>query len=228
MQPSQNAELLETLVAHYLAYSYLGKAFYEPPTVEFLTTLTQDHLFDEWPLDGDNAALCDGLGLLQAYCAAWDDSAIDALKSDYAHLFVGPQRLAAPPWESVYRSEEHLLFGEETLQVRTLYRQYGMALPEGNRHPDDHFGLEMYFVAHLCHLAIEALEREQWLMLNQLRDALRGFVQAHVMQWADQFLSDVGAGAATRYYQGLARLTAGCLALTAATWQVQGETAAVS
>ena len=156
------------------------------------------------------------------------ESAIESLKSDYARLFVGPHKLLAPPWESVYRSEEHLLFEEETLQVRALYRQYGMALPAGCHQPDDHFGLEMYFVAHLCGLAIEALERKQWLMLNELRDALRSFLQDHVMQWADQFLADVGAGATTQYYQGLAQLAAGCLAHTTVTWQVPDETAAVS
>jgi len=57
---------------------------------------------------------------------------------------------------------------------------------------------------------------------------LRGFLQDHVMQWADQFLADVSAGATTPYYQGLARLAAGCLAHTTVTRQVQEEAAAVS
>ena len=72
MQTSENAELLETLVAHYLAYSYLGKAFYELPAVEFMTTLNQDRLFHEWPLEADNATLNSGLAMLQTYCEAWD------------------------------------------------------------------------------------------------------------------------------------------------------------
>jgi TorA maturation chaperone TorD len=229
MQTTENTELLETLVAHYLAYSYLGKAFYEAPTIDFITTLTEDRLFEEWPLAGDEDLLNSGLATLQTYCDNWNDAAFATLKSDYTTLFIGPNRLLAPPWESVYLSEEHLLFDEQTLQVRAMYREYGMALPEGNHHPDDHFGLEMYFVAYLCRLGIEAVERGQWLMLNKLRNALRSFLQDHVMQWADQFLTDVETGAVTPYYQGLAQLAAGCLAHTAATWQVlEAEVAAVS
>ena len=223
MTPSNRTELLETLVAHCLTYTFLGKAFFEPPTTELLVALKEDDLFAAWPLEAEVAKLQAGLATLQAYTEDWDAAAIEALKRDYARLFVGPNSLLAPPWESVYRSEERLLFEEETLQVRAAYRQFGMALPDGPLQPDDHFGLELFFVAHLCRLGLDSLEHDDSAQLEAVLQGLQRFLHEHVLRWAEPFLQDVSAGAQTDYYRGLAAVALGSLTHTGSCPVLAGE-----
>ena len=224
MQTLKTTELSEKLVAQYLAYSFLGKAFFEDPTVELFNTLKEEALFADWPLEGSNNTMQAGLDILQPYCDQWDEAAIQEVKGDYARLFIGPNHLLAPPWESVYRSEERLLFEKETLQVRAMYRQYGLALPSDCLQPDDHFGLEMFFVAHLCRLGLNAIENEEKSILENVQQTLADFFEEHICQWADLFLADVKTNAITPYYQGLAVLTSGCIAHTKASWHIFDET----
>jgi TorA maturation chaperone TorD len=223
MHPTETTPHLEKLVAHYLAYSFLGKAFFEGPSIALMTTLKEDALFADWPLENSNDAMQTGLNILQSYCEMWDESDFPELKRDYDRLFIGPNKLPAPPWESVYRSEERLVFEEETLKVRAMYRQYGMALPPDNIQPDDHFGLEMMFVAHLCRLALDAIEQEKPGIAQSMEQAMITFFNEHICQWTDEFLENVQSSASTPYYLGLAALASGCIAHTVASWQINGE-----
>lgn len=219
MQTLATTELSATLVAHHLAYSFLGKAFFEAPSVALINTLQEEALFADWPLEDSNEAMHAGLDILQRVCEQWDEANFQDVKRDYGQLFIGPNRLPAPPWESVYRSEEHLMFEEETFQVRALYRQFGMDIPSECIQPDDHFGLEMFFIAHLCRMGLDALAHEQSAVLDSVLQAVNHFLQDHICQWSEQFLADVKAHAATDYYQGLAFLAEGCIAHTVTSWQ---------
>jgi len=216
-------DLAETLLAQQLGYSFLSKVFYEPPTPDFIQLLVDDSLFDIWPIESDNPTMQAGLAELRAFCAAWQPDDIAALKRDYARLFIGPDRLLAPPWESVYRSDEHLLFERQTLQVRAVYQRFGMPIPRLNVEPDDHIGLEFRFVAHLCTLALEALERDRPEIVNGLTDALRGFFSEHLWLWAPDCLERVESSGLTAYYRGAARLALGCMQVSSAVFGVQVE-----
>ena len=50
--------------------------------------------------------------------------------SDYNSLFIGPNSLPVPLWESVYLSSDHLMFGEETILVRAFYKDFGALLSQ--------------------------------------------------------------------------------------------------
>ncbi|MBZ0296394.1 MAG: molecular chaperone TorD family protein [Anaerolineae bacterium] len=202
-------------VAHQLAYTFLSKVYGEAPSIEFLHTLVENDLFEDWPLEADQAALQTGLSILREFAQQWDDTQFTTLKRDYARLFVGPGHLLAAPWESVYRSPDHIIFDEQTLQVRAYYQRFGMPNPKQNVEPDDHFGLEMGFIAHLSALALAALQHENDALLAQTTQALQTFLTDHVLCWSSAFLNDVQNHARTPYYQGVAQLTAGCLAYTA-------------
>ena len=49
------------------------------------------------------------------------------MHDDHRRLFLGPERVLACPYESVYLNEEHLTFGSQTLAVREWYSRYGFA-----------------------------------------------------------------------------------------------------
>lgn len=222
--PTLSPTLPDTLVAHALAYRFLGTAFYEAPTLEIINTLVQESLFNDWPLESNTSAAQQGLAALQAYTANWQDDQFNELKQDFAQLFVGPNRLPAPPWESVYRSKERLMFDKPTFQVRELYQQFGMQSPAPAMEPEDHFGIEMMFVAHLCQLGLAALENDQIDLLDATLAGLQTVFNAHINMWAADFLNDVRKSARTPYYQGLADLAAGCIETSTALWTVEPAT----
>jgi TorA maturation chaperone TorD len=208
---------LERLTAQGLAYHFLGKAFYEAPTLEFIQTLAREDLFADWPMPAERAEIQQGLDILQAFCRQWNETQIESLRQDYQRLFIGPNRLLAPPWESVYRADDHLLFGQSTLEVREVYARFGLQTPKLNCEPDDHIGLELAFLSHLCQRGIAAIEGRDITALRYVLDTQRDFLSNHLLQWTPGFFTRVCEGAETLYYCGIARLGLGCL-LESALW----------
>ena len=223
MRKTDTVALSERLIETYLAYGFLGKVFFEPPTADLIEQLKQDNLFADWPLDGTNSMMARGLNTLQEYLQIWDDKDFLDVRRDYTRLFIGPNRLPAPPWESVYRSEEHLLFDKETLQVRMLYRQFGMAVPTDNNEPEDHFGLEMQFVAHLCQFALDAIRTDQQGLVDLAIAGIDSFFRDHICEWSHEFLADFIEGADTAYYRGLGLLASGTITHTVKVWKIESN-----
>lgn len=204
---------IETLIAHELAYGFLSKVFYEPPNKELIDTLVDDELFDAWALETNQPEVETGLALLRGFCASWSGD-LDALQQDYRALFVGPGHLLAPPWESVYRSPDHLLFDVHTLQVRHEYQRFGMPIPHLYNEPEDHLGLELRFVAYLCELGLGAIDLNQPDALNPVTGEISSFLTEHLLKWAPECLRLVIKHASSDYYRGCAHLTLGCIAHT--------------
>ena len=205
---------IQMLIAHHLAYNFLSKAFYELPNQEWIDTLAADDLFDAFPLENSQAEAETGLTLLRGFCESWSADNFEALQHDYRRLFIGPEHLLAAPWESVYRSPDHLLFDAQTLQVRHEYQRFGMPIPHLYNEPEDHLGLEFRFIAHLCDLGLGAIDRDQPQLLDAAIAEIHHFLTQHLLQWAPECLNLVLENARTDYYQGCAHLALGCLAYT--------------
>lgn len=214
---------IEPLIAHNLAYQFLGRVFYAPPSGELITTVVREDLFEDWPLPCTNEQMNVGLDTLHRFSQDWQDDQLSELKRDYARLFIGPGKLLAAPWESVYRSVEGLIFEQQTLEVRQFYRRYGMTTPNPKKEPEDHIGLELLFVAHLCALGLQAIEQGNSNTFDLVFNGLRNFYVEHLRQWADQCLARVQQHAKTTYYQGVATLASGCIAYSMVLLEVPCE-----
>jgi putative dimethyl sulfoxide reductase chaperone len=204
-------------VATGLAYSFLSKVFYEDPASDFIGNIVAEDLLAEWPLESNHPDVLTGLHLMRDYLLSWNESQTQELQKDYNQLFIGPNSLPAPPWESVYRSPDRLMFEKYTLEVRQQYARLGLDIPKKMNEPDDHFGLEMYFIVHACGLGIAALEQGIEEQLNFIVSAMQDFFTKHLTQWTPAFLTDVVNNATTDYYRGAAYLASGCLTETALT-----------
>lgn len=202
-------------VGHGLAYGFLARVFYEVPDAELVRSLVEDDLLADWPIESRQENLQSGLNLMRDFCRGWNDEHLSVIKRDFQRLFIGPDRLPAPPWESVYRSPEQLMFEEQTIQVRQAYARMGFSAPTQYNEPEDHFGLEMMFLVHLCGLGIAALEQDSSESLDYVLDAMRSFFSEHLLAWTPRFLNDVAQSAQTDYYRGAALLASGSLAETA-------------
>ena len=106
-------------------YRYLWRAFAAEPDDALLDIVADAHTREECALldgeDGEGARLQDALAEVAAA------NGLGQLRSVYTKLFIGPAKLPAPPWESVYATGEPLLFQESTLAVREAYRRAGYA-----------------------------------------------------------------------------------------------------
>ena len=206
---------IETLTGVALLFSVLGKAFHAAPDREWLDALAQDDLFAEAPFGGAQPDMQAGLALLQTWSQenrnGISTDALSVLQAEYTRLFIGPGPVVAAPWESVYFSDERLLFQKETFQVRAWYARYGLTAPSLHREPDDHIGLEVSFVAHLAGLALRAIDAHDQERFQEVLEAQRRFLAEHLFKWGPGWCSRVEATSDSEFYRGLALVTRGAL-----------------
>lgn len=101
------------LAARVPLYALLQRAFGAPPDEGLFDLITDDRLrdcvdvlFDEVG-NADARAAFKGIQENVAERRRNDAEAfLRSCKSEYTRLFIGPDKLAAPPWESVYRTGE--------------------------------------------------------------------------------------------------------------------------
>lgn len=188
-------------------WTVLSRLLLAPPTADTLAQLRDADLLAQWPLRDERGAAARGTALLLASGAEGEDAA--AVRRDFAALFVGPGRLKAPPYESVHRSQERLLFEAETFQVRQWYARFGLAAPSLGRQPDDHIGLEIEFLATLAERALTALEESDPDAARELVAAHQAFFSEHLLAWAPAVVTLIQEHAETAFYRGVAELAAG-------------------
>lgn len=169
--------------------------------------LASSDLASSWPLQGD--AHRTGAVLLEA--AVNEPAVSDELTEDFDALFVGPGRIHACPYESVYRSLEGLTFEAETMQVRRFYADHGLQAPAFNREPDDHIGLEVAFVGQLCLAALNAMEDDEPERAHQFVSSARLFVAQHLGIWGPDFCTRVIDNATTAFYASVGHLLLGLI-----------------
>lgn len=115
------------------------------------------------------------------------EAILELLTGEYTHLLIGPNKMPAPPWESVFRSEERLLFQESTLEIRRYYLKYGF-IPAGYPHvADDHLALELDFMASLSSLAEKAYANEDFNQLQEILQVQEDFLTSHLLFWVPEF-----------------------------------------
>nr|KEP22772.1 hypothetical protein DA06_16345 [Georgenia sp. SUBG003] len=196
---------LDTFAA---AFTTLSSLLSAAPPAAVLARVRDADLLRDWPLP-DHPDSRRGLSLLAESAAAGEDETL--VRRDYNRLFRGPERMKAPPYESVHRSQERLLFERETMQVRAAYAEFGLVAPRLNTEPDDHIGLELGFVATLAVRGMDAIEAGDDVELARVLRGLVAFLDEHLLAWAPHCLTQAAGGSATFFYQGVAALGLGTL-----------------
>ena len=228
-QPAVDSlDLASTLAGEALVLGLLGKVILEAPNCEWLQSLISNNVFDDVPFGIENNDVSKGLTLLQKWSAENSGDLLsqnfDDLQTDYARLFIGPAKVITPPWESVYFSEERLVFQEETLQVREWYRRFDLQSVKLHAEPDDHVGLELTFLAHLAQRGLTALEQNDPSELQTLLEAQWEFLGSHPGKWVPTWCEQVAQEANTDFYRGIAYMIKGTLS-ELSMWLLQTRTA---
>lgn len=213
---STSDERTEQLVGEVLLFGLLGKILYSIPARDWLDQLVADNLFDSAPFAETQPDTVEGLALLSAWTEACrggiSDETLTGLKTDHTALFVGLRAMVVPAWESVYFSEERLMFQDRTSDVQARFRQMGAEVQTPDREPVDHIAFELSFVGHCAQLALAALEAGDTCQLDAVTAAKREFLGEHLLQWGPKWAELMLKHAQTDFYRGLALLVRGALA----------------
>ena len=152
---TDQSELLERLA---IAFGVVGRLFWEDPDAGVVDDLSPMRAVLE---DEPFASMAPGgaRALAEVLAAYGDDPAACTaqFKQDRAYLFYQVSYSRTSPYESVYRTEDHTLFGPTTAQVKREFARHGLALGTGRNEPSDHFGLECLFVSQVACAGLDAL-----------------------------------------------------------------------
>jgi TorA maturation chaperone TorD len=176
---------------------------------ELLLTLWQ-HCYEDWlglRLTGQRAAEALALmrqGLTDLPTDLHQDT-LDRLAADYADIYL-TYGLRASPCESVWLDDDNLTLQEPTFRVRAWYRRHGIVVANWRERSDDHLVHELRFLAHLLNGEPASAEAHP-TSLGEVAD----FLDQHLLRWIDAFAERVAQRCETRFYAGLALLTAAYL-----------------
>jgi TorA maturation chaperone TorD len=199
------------LYSREFGYDLFRRLFIEEPTQELLLFLQgQDivTLFDELQDNADFLSAAKTLNdYLASHCFDGDGSDFDDLHWDFTRLFIGPEQLPAPPWESVYLSKDKLLFQQCTNEVKRIYHQNGFFLPENETEAADHIGFELDFLYHQSALTVALFEQPNADRELAAAMALQiDFLQRHPLAFCPSFSANVQQYAETEFYRSFAAI----------------------
>lgn len=199
-----HSTLIGNITFYRVTLEFLSQVFLDLPNEAVMKHLVQANPFKAWPVDSDAPDLSRGLDLLVSFCAHWTPAQLEVLTLDYTRLFLGLDRTLVPPYESVFLSDDHLMFEKQTLEVRALYEQYDLQVPKKHQIPDDHLSYECQFVAALCDQLVCAWQGGEHGAVTSLKKAICQFLDTHLLRWLPDFCDRVLLHGDTGFYKGMA------------------------
>jgi len=199
-------EVLSTLLdGRAYVFSVFHKLLGSEPTKKLLEAVASSESLEAIALfEADSEAAAK----LKAVLASCTDLDVDAAKMEYTRLFLGPDKLIAPPWESCYTAKERALFQTSTLQVRSWYQQYSYVPAGYPSHPDDHISLMMHFLALTTERAAACLKDDLLCGCRSLLEGQKLFEKNHILNWMDAYCADMEKSETKLLYPQLVRAMA--------------------
>ncbi len=174
-------------------YTLFHKLFGGEPTEELMEALGSPlsvDVFDEYAA-GDEAMAGVEQFLLKLREACEDGgnagALLEAAKTEYTRLFIGPGELIAYPWESPYVSKQASVCQESTLAVRAAYRADGLEPRRLLRVPDDHVSLMCAFMAQGADRTADLLAAGSFRQAAVLLREQERFLNAHMVGWLPEY-----------------------------------------
>lgn len=126
-------------------------------------------------------------------------AAISALAVEYTRLFGALSKSYGPPppYETVHRGSS--LSADATAAVGEFYAAAGL-VPTDRAAPPDHLGVELRFLALLCHEEAEAWQTDAHAEAAKLRGWQSEFLDRHLLRWAPDYFDLVEANTKHPFY----------------------------
>jgi TorA maturation chaperone TorD len=209
-------DTITTLESRALNHLFFQIIFGNEPTKQLLDIVCSDAIADAFKVfavDEDSnytASLRSAIGTFGTWKVDVGVS-VEKLRSEYTRLFLGPDDLDAPPWESMYTGEHRSLFQEHTLEVRNIYRTQGFLPTEYPRVADDHIALEFAFMTQLAERAKKACAEGDTPMMVKALEASRQFLEEHMLAWIPEYAIRLSEARGAKDYPVIAALASGFL-----------------
>lgn len=131
--------------------------------------------------------------------------AIDLLGVDYSRLFLGPYKLLAAPYGSLYLENERRLFLDSSMDALQQYQEESLEM--NSEMVPDHIAIELEFIYFLITKQIFAIENGDLEKAKTYRDKQATFIERHLGAWIHEFTQSVIENANTEFYRKLAITT---------------------
>ncbi len=190
----------ETTRARRNIYHALSAGFYVPEADILSPQFIQDLQENFAALDALDE-LGDSLNQLNKAGKQYDS--LEKLLVEYSKLFLGPDKLLAPPYGSYYLNDKTTM-GASTTEVIKIYEKLDLELSDSFQDLPDHISLELYFLAYLV---------EQQLVLQQEKGSAAGrnvlkwqnyFLENYLYPWQDEFTDKIKSNYDSDFYSPLA------------------------
>lgn len=153
-------------------------------------------------MDPDNEGLSVSFGRIgREWGILADGESVDPMenaRSQYSKAFVGPGKLAAYPWESMYVETVPGLFQDSTLAVRRSYAAQGMKSAHLNAEPDDHIATELHFMSKMSERSIGSE-----FDLSELISVQISFLDDHLLQWIAEYAAKMQESGVAPFYSAV-------------------------
>lgn len=215
VEPVTAAECAALFRARASTYGLISRLYRREVDAAFEATLREMR----FPAHAGNDDLDEGYRLIASYLGGMQFGSLTELAVDYVRTFIGhgnDGKGAAYPYESVYRSEKHLLMQDARDEVVAIYREHGLDRGSEWNDPEDHAALELEFMEVMSERTADSLERGDGEAAADFARVQRSFLAEHALAWMPEMTREMRRLARTSFYQGLSLLTDGFLASDAA------------
>jgi putative dimethyl sulfoxide reductase chaperone len=124
------------------------------------------------------------------------------LQIEFSKLFVGPFKVLASPYGSVYLEEGNTAHGDSTLDVIKIYQEENLQVDL--KEPADHIAIELEFMYYLASKEIEAIENNDLENANLYLNKQYSFIQRHLSQWIPEFTNSIISNTKNEFYKKMA------------------------
>ncbi len=132
------------------------------------------------------------------------ETELQQLNIDFSRLFVGPFRLLAAPYGSVYLEDKREVMGVSTLDARKRYIEAGLEFSDDVKEAPDHIAFELEFMYYLVFKEIESLEIGDSAATIGILDRQKAFLIDHLGAWVPRLAAEIEDNAQTDFYKNLA------------------------
>lgn len=120
---------------------------------------------------------------------------------EYTRLFIGPSKMVAPPYSSIYFGTEYTLMSDETLWVMRFYEKMGLRYDEKLKEVPDHVAIETEFMYHMIFLELKAFQKKDMKKAKKIWKSQSEFFNRHYKKWVPAFCDKIDKGSQHEYFK---------------------------
>lgn len=129
----------------------------------------------------------------------------EELLVEYARLFVGPFKMLAPPYSSVYFNNGTSLMSDETLWAIDFYNKMRFAFNEKVEDAPDHIAVECEFIYSMIYHEMKFLRSGKIKKAKKYWTGQKNFIEKHFIKWAPDFCDKIIEHATHEYFKMLGK-----------------------